>query len=137
MRPCGILAADRRGRGDHLGSLGLVDDDAVSHAAADSAPDTVTEAMVLLAAEGYTADVVLGASTFTCAGCSHALPVVDASVDRVFRFEGESDPGDEMIVIGLSCPSCGQRGILVSAFGPDADQEHAEALRTLAGRRTD
>jgi hypothetical protein len=98
-----------------------------------SVPDTVTEAVALLQAEGYTSDVMVGGSTFTCPACGQSSPLADAHVDRVFRFEGDSDPADEMIVIGLSCPLCGQRGLLVSAFGPDADPEHAEALRTLAG----
>jgi len=96
------------------------------------APDTVTEAVALLAAEGYTSDVLLERDVYSCAGCAQRSPIADARVERMFRFEGESDPADEMIVVGLACPSCDQKGILVSAFGPAADPEHAEALRTLA-----
>ena len=99
------------------------------------APDTVTEAIALLESKGYTAEIDLDARTLMCPGCSQALPVAGAQVDHIFRFEGDSDPDDEMIVIGLSCPSCGQRGVLVSAYGPGADPEHAEALRALAAVR--
>jgi hypothetical protein len=126
IRPFSFLARDRGTAAVVVGSLtGVVDH--------PSEPDTVTEAVELLQAEGYTSDVMVGPNTFTCPACGQASPLADAHVDKVFRFEGESDPADEMIVIGLSCPACGQRGLLVSAFGPDADPEHAEALRSLAG----
>jgi len=36
-----------------------------------------------------------------------------------------------MIVIGLACPCCGAKGMIVSAYGHDADPEHAAALRRL------
>ena len=92
--------------------------------------------MALLQAEGYTTDVVLEPGFYVCTGCTQRSPLSDARVDHLFRFEGESDPADEMIVLGLACPQCNQRGILVSAFGPAADPEHAEALRVLAERGT-
>jgi hypothetical protein len=98
------------------------------------APDTVTEAVALLESEGYTTDVVLEPGYYVCSGCEQRSPLADAQVEQMFRFEGESDPADEMIVLGLGCPQCDKKGILVSAFGPAADPEHAEALRILAGR---
>ena len=44
--------------------------------------------------------------------------------------QGVPDPGDEAIVLGISC-SCAQRGVLVSGFGPSADPAHAAILRAL------
>jgi hypothetical protein len=55
-------------------------------------------------------------------------------VERVYRFEGPSDPADEAIVLGVCCPKCGARGIIVSAFGPDADPEVLGAVAMLASR---
>ena len=100
----------------------------------EPAPDTVTEAMALLQSEGYTADVLLSADAVVCPACNEVMPLAEAVVERMYRFEGESDPADEMIVLGLSCGSCGQKGLLVSAFGHDADRAHAEALRALTSR---
>ena len=100
----------------------------------EPAPDTVTEAMALLQSEGYTADVMLSADAVVCPACNEVMPLAEAVVERMYRFEGESDPADEMIVLGLSCGSCGQKGLLVSAFGHDADRAHAEALRALTSR---
>ena len=88
---------------------------------AADAPDTVTEAVALLRSEGYTDDVELTGGGFTCPACGAPHHLEQGVVDRVYRFEGPSDPGDEAIVIGVHCASCGRRGVLVSAFGPEAD----------------
>ncbi|MGC1513560.1 MAG: hypothetical protein WA797_11660 [Acidimicrobiales bacterium] len=50
----------------------------------------------------------------------------------MFRFEGDSDPGDEAIVLGIECPACNRRGIIVSAYGPDADPHLLALLDRLA-----
>ena len=89
---------------------------------ADS-PDTVTEAVVLLHEQGYTDNFDQEGAGFTCPACGAKHRLEQGVVERIFRFEGESDPGDEAIVLGVRCATCGRRGIVVSAFGPDADPE--------------
>ena len=93
---------------------------------------TVTEAVELLAREGYAEDLHLGGDGLDCSSCGTNHPTDLVEVDRVFRFEGPSDPADEAIVRGLRCPACGAKGSLVSAFGPDADPALAEAFVYLA-----
>jgi hypothetical protein len=88
-----------------------------------SAPDTVTEAIALLQADGYTEDFEQTGAQMTCPVCSTANSIDRGVVERIFRFEGPSDPGDEAIVLGVRCGNCGARGTVVSAFGPDADPE--------------
>jgi len=88
-----------------------------------SAPETVTEALQLLASEGYTADFNLRLGAAACPGCDAAHDLEHSVIDRQYRFEGNSDPGDEAIVLGLRCPVCGTKGVIVSAFGPDADPD--------------
>ena len=61
-------------------------------------------------------------------------PFETAVVDFTFRFEGPSDPGDQAIVLGVSCTAWGRKGIVVSAYGPDADPEEAALLVALAHR---
>jgi hypothetical protein len=102
------------------------------------APDTVTEAVALLQAEGYRDPVELRAEGLVCVVCGTVTPVADldhVKVDRVFRFEGDSDPDDEMIVLAVSCSACHARGVIVSAYGVDVEQDKAEALRHLAAGR--
>jgi len=86
-------------------------------------PDTVTEALALLAAEGYSEDFNLRGRSTVCPRCRPARELDGGVIERQFRFEGDSDPGDEAIVLGIRCPSCGSRGVLVSAYGPDADPD--------------
>ena len=87
------------------------------------APETVSDALTLLASEGYTEDFNLVGAAAVCPACGHAHDLGVLGIERQFRFEGPSDPADEAIVLGLRCPRCGARGVLVSAFGPDADPE--------------
>jgi hypothetical protein len=53
-------------------------------------------------------------------------------IDAQYRFEGESDPDDESLVLGLHDPGSGARGVLISAYGPSASGTEAEILAVLA-----
>jgi hypothetical protein len=100
-----------------------------------SAPDTVTEALAVLEAEGYVESFVVRNGRVGCTACGQEHEATGAIVERIFRFEGISDPDDEEIVFGLRCPVCGAKGVLVSAFGPNADPDELDALRILGRSR--
>ena len=91
--------------------------------------DTVTEAVEFLAAHGYDTDLVLEQGGVRDQRGDVSAPAA-CSVDYQFRFEGESDPADENIVLGVRLRD-GRKGILVSAYGKDVDPEHAAVLRAL------
>lgn len=97
----------------------------------DEAPDTVTEAVKLLAALGYSATFEWHDGELQCSACGATCALSGARAERVYRFEGPSDPADEAIVIGLSCPACGTKGTFVSAYGPAADPDLFEQLGPL------
>jgi hypothetical protein len=99
--------------------------------------DTVTEAVAFLEGAGYTDELRLDSGDLACNHPEHDHSLATAIVDHEFRFEGESDPGDEMIVLGISSANGDTKGVLISAFGPSADPEHAEALVTLSHQRRD
>src|SRR6476659_11242327 len=97
----------------------------------ESAPDTVTEALAQLAADGYTADYQLhgGMLRASASGAeARECPISEAVVERMYRFEGPSDPGDEMVVFGIRDPNTGVCGSLVSAFGLAAEPEVLDHL---------
>lgn len=96
-------------------------------------PDTVTEALALLRDQGYEAEFSLVDGHLTARGESDCS-VGTAEVERLFRFEGDSDPGDEMVVFGLRDPATGVRGRLASGFGPAADPDLLDHLVGLASR---
>lgn len=111
-------------------------DETPERPAPEAAPSagTVTEALAELEADGYTDDLRLKNGRVYCPRCGTSHATNEVEVDRVYRFEGPSDPADEAIVLGLTCPSCGSKGTLVSAFGPDAEPELAEAFVYMAAK---
>lgn len=96
-------------------------------------PDTVTEALQFLRSEGYTVEFTLTDGHLACDGAIQCS-VGEARVDRLFRFEGPSDPGDEMVVFALVDPISGVKGTFASAFGPSADPEILDHLVGLHTR---
>jgi hypothetical protein len=103
--------------------------------AAMSAPLTVLAAVQLLEADGYTTPIkVLPDGSIRCGSCAQTHAIKSALVDRVFRFEGASDPDDEAIVLGLRCPHCDAKSVLVSAFGPNAEPAVLQQLVLLDAR---
>lgn len=99
------------------------------------APLTVLEAVQLLEREGYnTAIKVFPDGSIRCGSCAEIHLLNTALVDRVFRFEGMSDPDDEAIVLGLRCPHCDAKSTLVSAFGPNAEPAVLQQLVMLDAR---
>jgi hypothetical protein len=96
------------------------------------APDTVTEAVATLEAEGYTSPFLQSGADLVCIACGTPHPLELGVVDRFFRFEGPSDPADEAIVMAVRCGTCGAQGTLVSAFGPDADPDAFDHLARIS-----
>jgi hypothetical protein len=99
----------------------------------EPAPETVTDAVRFLETAGYRSDVTVEGPRVRCAACGTAYVPTDLVVSHTFRFEGETDPADEAIVLGVDIPSCGAKGIIVSAYGPDADPELLDLVAALTG----
>ena len=97
------------------------------------AAETVLDAVRELEALGYTDQLHLDASGVRCAACGAEHQPERIVVTHTYRFEGESDPEDEAIVLGIECPACGIRGIVVSAYGPEADPELFDVITRLGG----
>ena len=85
-------------------------------------------------AEGYDIEFRLQDGHLRCDADDRTCPCGDAVVERLYRFEGPSDPGDEMVVFGLRDPESGRRGHLASGFGPAADPEIMDHLAGMASR---
>ncbi|WP_426574750.1 phosphoribosylpyrophosphate synthetase [Aquihabitans sp. McL0605] len=97
-------------------------------------PETVVDALRLLRADGYEIEFQLIDGHLQCNADDQACPASDAVVERLYRFEGASDPGDEMVVFGLRDPVSGRRGVLASAYGMAADPDLLEHLNGLSSR---
>jgi len=103
----------------------------MSDAPLDVVPDTVTEAVELLRRLGYTEDLVLHRDGIATPNGLEAAST--AVVEHRFRFEGNSDPADEAIVLGVACPGLDRRGVLVAGFGASMDPEDVAVLHVLLG----
>jgi hypothetical protein len=81
--------------------------------------ETVTEAVNDLKKRGYTSDLSLEAEKdcLLCNTTATQLSPEDFTIDEVYRFEGMSDPGDEMIVYAISANEKNIKGVVVNAFG--------------------
>lgn len=94
-------------------------------------PETVTEAVQILEGRGFSGSFRVADTAVHCHSCATAHPPAALVVRATFRFEGASDPADEAIVLGVECRTCAIRGIVVSAFGPEADPELLALLDRL------
>jgi hypothetical protein len=98
------------------------------------APETVTEAIRQLEADGYVSDFRLDATGIHCGACGGGHQPDRLVVAATARFEGITDPGDEEVVFAVVCPDCGARGIVVSGYGPASDPEVIDLLIRLTPR---
>lgn len=95
--------------------------------------DTVTEAMADLKKKGYTIDfsIMTDKDCLFCREEAIELSPDDFEIDNFYRFEGESDPGDSMIVYAISSKNKNLKGIVVNAYGVYSDKESSAIVNKL------
>ncbi|MEO6549544.1 MAG: phosphoribosylpyrophosphate synthetase [Ferruginibacter sp.] len=95
--------------------------------------DTVSEAVNDLVRRGYTENFTReeGTECFICASPSIRLPADFYTIDEVYRFEGMTDPADEMIVYAISSQKLSIKGVVVNAYGVYGDTETSSIVQDL------
>lgn len=93
---------------------------------------TLSEILNKLKSEGYTVDFNLNENCLVCAGNALKINPDDFVVDRHFRFEGNTDPGDEAIVYAISSEKNNIKGVLVNAYGIYSDDMTDEMVKILS-----
>lgn len=89
---------------------------------------TVTEALKAFREQGFTHDFNLEFDHISCdAGKFHAE---DFDIVDLYRYEGNSDPGDESVVYAIQSKS-GAKGVLVTGYGTSSDEISPEILKKL------
>jgi len=94
--------------------------------------DTVTEALRWLGEQGFTKDFNIAEDCIIYNNGKQSLSPEEFTIDYYFRFEGDTDPGDEDIVYGISSVKYDIKGVLMSAFGVYADTISDEMIKKLA-----
>jgi quercetin dioxygenase-like cupin family protein len=92
---------------------------------------TVSEVLNKLKEEGYTVDFNLDENCLICHGNSLQIYPDEFVVDRHFRFEGMTDPGDEAVVYAISSDKHHVKGTLVDGYGIYSDGMTAELIQAL------
>lgn len=95
--------------------------------------ETVTEAINDLYKRGYTTDFELLADKdcLYCNKTSLQLSPDEFEIDETFRFEGNTDPGDAMIIFAISSKKHDVKGIVVDAYGPYSDSASSMIVEKL------
>ncbi|HWB62650.1 MAG TPA: hypothetical protein VG603_03995 [Chitinophagales bacterium] len=79
--------------------------------------ETITEAVADLKKRGYDRDFNLRETRIECTTSGKQLSPEEFEITEVYRFEGNTDPGDEMVLYAIESND-GMKGTLVNAFGP-------------------
>lgn len=95
--------------------------------------ETASEAISDLQKKGYVIDFAIEAQK-ECLICNKTgleLSPDEFEIDQYYRFDGGTDPGDEMIVYAISSTKNDLKGIVVNAFGIYADSASSAIVKKL------
>ena len=92
---------------------------------------TVTEVISYLRTQGYAEDFNLQQNCLQCRDGHFSVFHDEFVIDKVYRFEGDSDPADEATVYAISSPKYSIKGILVNGAGIYTDAVTDEMLASL------
>lgn len=93
---------------------------------------TLREVIDELEAQGYGSEFrPTDDGRLQCLACREVLAPDRLHPDRIERLEGASDPADLEAIAAMPCPACGEKGLVVLAYGPNADDASAEVLAHL------
>lgn len=95
--------------------------------------DTVSEAVNDLIKRGYTTDFNIHTEQecLVCTNTSAQLSPDEFEIDETYRFEGDTDPGDEMIVFAISSIKNEMKGVLINAYGMYSDSATSKIVERL------
>ena len=97
--------------------------------------ETLTEAISALRSEGYTEDFNLQEKCIACRSGSIQVTPDQFQIDKTFRFEGDTNPDDEMILYAISSDKLKLKGLLVNAYGIYSESMSDELANKLHFRK--
>lgn len=82
---------------------------------------TLSQTINALRAEGYSLDFNIRQDRIVCHQINTVLSPEDFAIDKVYRFEGASNPDDQSVLYAISSSKFGVKGVLVNGYGISAD----------------
>ncbi len=92
---------------------------------------TLSETISGLNKEGYTIDFNIYEQCIVCHSNSLKFSPNEFKIDKVFRFEGDTNPEDQSILYAISSTKFNVKGLLVNGYGISADTEVNELITKL------
>ncbi len=92
---------------------------------------TLSEVTNLLKERGYTVEFNLKENHLECLKNHLKIFPGEFIVDKHYRFEGPSDPGDEAIVFAISSEKHNLKGVLIDGYGISSDGMSKEMMKAL------
>lgn len=92
---------------------------------------TLSEILNVLKSRGYTEDFNLMEDCINCQSRKLKITPEDFHIDKYYRFEGQSDPGDAAVLYAISSDKHNIKGVLVNGYGVYSDSLTDEMLEKL------
>ena len=93
--------------------------------------DTLTEALIDLKKRGFNTDFNVSFIHIQCSDTGKELYPQDFEIVEHYRFEGNSDPGDESVVYAIHSIDGSIKGTLVSAYGMYSESVSEDMIKKL------
>jgi quercetin dioxygenase-like cupin family protein len=98
---------------------------------------TLSETINGLKKEGYTLDFNNTQECLVCHESNITLSPVDFEIDKVYRFEGQSNPDDQSVLYAISSPKFNVKGVLVNGYGISSNEESDALISKLRTHTND
>ena len=92
---------------------------------------TLSETINGLIKIGYIHDFNIQEECIVCHQANVKLSPSEFQIEKVYRFEGESNPDDQSILYVISSPKFNIKGTLVNGYGISSDEETAKVIEKL------
>ena len=92
---------------------------------------TLSETINALKKVGYTLDFNIGQACLVCNHSKTEFSPEQFAIDKIYRFEGVSNPDDQSILYAISSTKLGVKGVLVNGYGISADSETNDLVARL------
>lgn len=103
----------------------------------DDSFGTLSETINELVKLGYTHDFNIQQECLVCHQTNTTLSPNDFQIDKVYRFEGVSDPEDQSILYAISSMRFSFKGILVNGYGIYTDEISTKLIEKLQANKID
>ena len=98
--------------------------------AKDTYMTPLVEILSQLRERGYNCDFELRSNGLFCKQCNVVFKPEDLIIEKVYRFEGNSNPDDMAVLYGIRAGN-GMKGVVIDAYGTYDDEELGDFLRNV------